>query len=126
MNSIIISGRLTRQPTLSESTNGTKYSKFVVAVKKMKDETDFFTCVAWKEQAETICKYVNKGDQIIINGSMNCRVVESEGKKQYYWELNVNRSEFVTKKEETDTQEQNLGSKDTNFSPIDEDDNLPF
>lgn len=126
MNSIIISGRLTRQPTISESTNGTKYSKFVVAVKKMRDEADFFTCVAWKDQAETICKYVNKGDQVLVNGSMNCRVVDANGKKQYYWELNVYRCEFIGNKEETTTEEPKKDPKQQLYMPIEDDDSLPW
>ena len=39
-------------------------------------ERDFLNCVAWRQSAEIIAKYVNKGDQLFIVGTVQTRSYE--------------------------------------------------
>ena len=73
MNKIILVGRLTKDPELQTTNNGTSLLRFNVACKsKMRDEdgeqkVDFFVCVAWREKAELIHKYCKKGSMLQQN-----------------------------------------------------------
>jgi len=90
-------GRLTRDPELTYTTSGIAMAKFDIAVDrdfKNKEtgekETDFIRCVAWRNQAEFLGKYIQKGRQIAVTGRIQCRSWTNEdGKKNYATEINV-------------------------------------
>ena len=129
MNKITIVGRLTKDVELANTTSGVAYVKFNLASKgNTKDAdgnvlTDFFNCMAWRVQAETLAKFSKKGDLICVSGSMTCKDYEDKsGTKQRFWECNVDSFEFLASK--GDKPQEN---KDTDLQPIDDDDNsLPF
>ena len=75
MNSISISGRLTKDPELRRTQSGTAVCSFSVAVDRpgVKDKTDFIDCVAWDKRAEFVSKYFLKGDPIEVNGVLTRR-----------------------------------------------------
>lgn len=106
MNSIIIKGRLTRDPELkyvSIKGDNKAVCKFSVAVDRTFGEgADFFNCQAWGKTGEIVDKFFTKGKEILISGSMECNPYENkEGKKQYPWQLNVNRIEFCGSKNDS-------------------------
>lgn len=134
MNKITVIGRITKKPTMSLLPSNIPYVRFNVACKsKMKNEngeylTNFFPCVAWREKAENIVKYCDKGDLVFIGGSMNNRPYEKNGQEQSIWELNVEDIEFLTSKEEKAQNGQKNGKNDVpnELTEIEDDDNLPF
>lgn len=127
MNNIVITGRVVRKPTLDTSTQGKKYTKFTVAQNRNKDVANFFSCIAWNEQAEHIAKFVDKGSQVLVLGSMESRKYQAEGKERTLWEIFVSKCEFLSNKfdknEEEPSEEQSLpeGIKEELTS-----DELPF
>jgi len=76
MNKVIIIGRLTADPELRTSQNGTASCRFNVAVnRKFKNQNgeydaDFISCVAFKQTAEFISRYFTKGKMISIEGTL--------------------------------------------------------
>lgn len=76
MNKVIISGRLTADPELRQTQSGVSACRFTVAVnRKFKNdkgefEADFITCVAWRQTAEFVSRYFNKGKMIVIEGCL--------------------------------------------------------
>lgn len=71
MNSIVLIGRLTRDPESRFFESGTNVTKFALAVDKGygKDkEADFFDCEAWGKTAEVVANYCQKGKQVCIQG----------------------------------------------------------
>lgn len=93
-NSIAIHGRIVRDIELKTAANGTKFAKFTVAVDRRGkgdgDKTDFFDCVAFKNSAELIAKYFQKGRPIRLTGSMECDpYTAKDGTKRYPWALKV-------------------------------------
>lgn len=80
MNTIAITGRLTAAPELKTTQTGLSVCSFSLAVKrpKVKDTTDFINCVAWRQSAEYLCQYANKGDLIEVNGSLQSRSYEDK------------------------------------------------
>lgn len=76
MNKVIIIGRLTADPELRTSQNGTASCRFNVAVnRKFKNQngeydSDFISCVAFKQTAEFISRYFTKGKMIALEGTL--------------------------------------------------------
>lgn len=74
LNRILIEGRITKTPELKQTKSGVNYVNISVAVddgKKDNRKTYFFSCTAWKETAERIVKYFQKGSPILIEGKLN-------------------------------------------------------
>ena len=105
INNIVLVGRTTRNIELKENRNRTHYVQFTLAVNRpYKDEkggeqADFIQCVAWNKTAETVAKYVSKGNLIGIEGRLQVRSYENEaGSRQYISEVLVNRLTFLESK----------------------------
>lgn len=80
LNRIIIMGRLTRDPELRYTGNGTAVASFTLAVERdFKDkstgqkETDFIDVVAWRNTGEFVSKYFIKGRQAAVEGRLQMR-----------------------------------------------------
>jgi single-strand DNA-binding protein len=75
LNRVILQGRLTNHPELKHTSTGKEVTDFSIAVesnKKTNGEriTNFFKIEAWNAAAEFICKYFEKGQQIIVEGRL--------------------------------------------------------
>lgn len=104
MNKVELMGRLVNDVELMKG-KSTDYAKFSIAVKrKGKDEVDFIKCTAFGKLAEAIVKYTEKGNRIIVEGSIQIEKYETkEGNKSTTFNVIVNDFYFVdfkTKKEE--------------------------
>lgn len=79
MNSVIILGNTTNSMELKQTQNGKMVTSFSLAVKRpYSDNTDFFNCTAWDKTAETLVKYVGKGDKICVRGYLQTRSWEDQ------------------------------------------------
>jgi single-strand DNA-binding protein len=77
MNKVIITGRLTADPELRQTQSGTATCRFTVACDRRfankqtgQREADFISCLAFKNNAEFISRYFNKGKMIAVEGSL--------------------------------------------------------
>jgi single-strand DNA-binding protein len=82
-------GRLTRDPELRRTGNGTAVTSFTIAVDrdfKSQDgekETDFIDIVAWRTTAEFVSKYFSKGRMAVVTGRLQLRDwTDKEGGKR--------------------------------------------
>ena len=89
LNKIFIMGRLTRDPELRRTQNGTPVAGFALAVDrdyKNADgtkETDFIEVVAWRSSAEFVSKYFTKGRMAVVSGRLQIRNwTDKEGNKR--------------------------------------------
>ena len=132
MNKVIIIGRTTKDIELRTTQGGTSVVEFSIAVKRTfknangENESDFFNCIAFSKLAETISRYVKKGDQVGIEGRLQTRnYTNKEGKKVYVTEIIVENVEFLQSKR---TDEQQPSANGANFVDIDpfSDEGLPF
>ena len=101
LNKVILGGRLTSDPELKTTPQGTSVATFSIAVnRKGKDaQADFINCQAWRGTAEFISKYFTKGSSICITGSIQTRTWEDKnGGKRYATEVNVEEAYFVESK----------------------------
>ena len=79
LNVVVIMGRLVADPELRTTTNGINLARFRIACDRSyarqgeQRQTDFLDVVAWRQQADFVCKYFQKGSLIIIEGSIQSR-----------------------------------------------------
>lgn len=91
LNKVILHGRLTADPEIRSTQNGTAVARFTVAVDRSftnketgEREADFINCQAWKNSAEFVGKYFKKGSLIIVDGNLrNNNYTDQNGVKHY-------------------------------------------
>lgn len=101
LNKIFIMGRLTRDPELRRTNNGTAVASFSLAVDrdyKNADgtkETDFIDVVAWRQSAEFVSKYFSKGRMAVVEGRLQMRDwTDKDGNKRRNAEVVVDNIYF--------------------------------
>lgn len=95
INVVTLVGRLTKEPELRKTQSGTSYVRFTVAVDRMKKEdgADFVQCCAWRQQADFLTQYADKGTMVGITGHINTGSYEDRqtGKKVYTTDVTCDR-----------------------------------
>ena len=134
LNSVILMGRLVADPELRKTPSGLSVSAFRIAVQRThnRDLTDWIDIVAWRQQAEFVTKYFQKGSMIIVEGSIQTRSYEDKnGNKRTAVEVTANQVHFAqskSKESSNEPQQQNfsIGNMD-DYEELDTDDgDLPF
>lgn len=104
MNSVVLSGRLTRDPEIKSGAEN-KVASYTLAVDKGykvnegEPGADFIRCVTFGKNAEFAEKYLHKGIKIIVTGRINTgSYVNSDGVKVYTTDVVVNTHEFCESK----------------------------
>lgn len=102
MNNVSLIGRLTKDVQERRTQNGTPVVSFTLAVdrRKKEDGADFINCIAWDKAAETIAKYVHKGDLFGVTGYIQTRNYEKDGRMNYVTEVVTTSFQFLERKRE--------------------------
>lgn len=114
-------GRLTADPELRQTPQGVSVTRFTIAVNRRfqregGQQADFITCVAWRQTAEFICRYFNKGRMICVEGQIQSRSWEGQdGKRQYAIEVLIDNAEFTASKAESGGNGGSNGAYQSNF-----------
>lgn len=102
LNRVILMGRITQDLDLRQTPNGVSVLTFSIAVDRNfarqgeERQTDFITCVAWRQQAEFISRYFAKGRMIAIEGNLRTRTYDDKnGSKHYVTEVYVDSVSFT-------------------------------
>ena len=138
-NLVVLTGRLTADPELKTTSNGTSVVSFSIAVDRRyrtgeERQTDFINIVAWRSSAEFISKYFKKGSLIGIEGSIQTRkYTDKNGNNRTAFEVVANNVQFVESKRDCSSAP---AGEPTGFSNADvndfadlgdvRDDDLPF
>ncbi|MBE6729556.1 MAG: single-stranded DNA-binding protein [Ruminococcaceae bacterium] len=138
-NLVVLTGRLTADPELKTTPSGVSVTTFSIAVSrryKAGEETqaDFINIVAWRQTAEFITKYFNKGSMIGIEGSIQTRrYTDKEGKSRTIFEVIANNVQFVESKRDSAPAAGEVPASFSNASaneftevPGESDEDLPF
>ena len=155
LNVVAIMGRLVADPELRTTQSGVNTCTFRIACDRNfarqgeQRQADFITIVAWRQQAEFVCKYFQKGSMIAIEGSLQTRQYQDkQGNNRTAVEVVANNISFAGAKaaekpkprdfdEQTDAYTRGAhaaqngaqgypqGSAD-DFAVIDDNDDLPF
>lgn len=101
-NKAILIGRLTAAPELKTTQSGISVASFSIAADRKftprgeEKKADFLNVVAWRQQAEFVCKYFAKGDPIGVEGSIQSRNYEDKsGNKRTAVEIVADSVFFV-------------------------------
>lgn len=89
-NSVILVGRMAADPELKQTASGVSVTSFTVACDRRRNhqECDFIHVVAWRNQAEFVCKYFAKGSPIGVDGSIQTRsYTDRDGNKRTAFEV---------------------------------------
>lgn len=133
LNKIILMGRLTRDPELRKTGNGTAVTSFSLAVDrdyKPQDgerETDFIDVVAWRGTAEFVFKYFSKGRMAVVEGRLQVRDwTDKDGNKRRSTEVLAESVYFGDSKKVSDSDTPTEPSGEFKEVPEDEKGELPF
>lgn len=155
LNKAMLQGRLTADPELRSTPSGVSVTTFALAVnrnfkKDGEQETDFINCVAWRSTAEFVCKYFQKGQQAVVDGSIQNRsYTDKQGNRRTAFEVVVDNIYFAGSKKNDgqtapppapqssansytfpdDFEPQQQGFSQSQYKPtwaVDPDDELPF
>ena len=115
LNKVILGGRLTASPELRQTPSGVMVTSFTIAVNRRfasrsedgqngQPQADFIRVTAWRQQAEFVCRYFQKGSSICVVGSIQTRTWnDQQGNKQYSTDVVADEINFVDAKGEGPT-----------------------
>lgn len=115
MNKVLLIGHVGKTPEIRylETPDHPKVAQFTLATteaRKAKDGTvtkltEWHNIVAWRGVADFVEKYIQKGSQVFIEGSLRTRSWESKGQKVYRTEIIAENLQFVGRKHEDNGQQ---------------------
>ena len=130
LNKVVLCGGLTATPELKQTTSGVSVCSFTLAVnrrfaKEGDQKADFISVIAWRQTAEFITKYFDKGNSICITGSIQTRSwKDSKGENRYATDIVADEAMFVDGKTEAQPSFQQPTAP--KFEDLKTDDDLPF
>ncbi len=142
LNVVALMGRLTADPELRHTQQGTPVVKFSIACERNfarqgeQRQADFIDIVAWRQAAEFVCKYFQKGAMIAIDGSIRVNPYQDKnGNRRNAFEIEASNINFAGSKKENSPSGQHQaaaidpaqypGAND-DFAVIDDSEDLPF
>ena len=115
MNKVLLIGHVGKTPEIRylETPDHPKVAQFTLATteaRKAKDGTvtkltEWHNIVAWRGVADFVEKYIQKGSQVFIEGSLRTRSWESKGQKVYGTEISAENLQFVGRNPEDNGQQ---------------------
>lgn len=129
MNKVILKGRLTATPKLKTTASNIYVTDFSIAVNRRfnKEQTDFINCQAWRQTAEFINKYFDKGQEILVTGELHIEKWDKDGETRYTTRVVVDEVEFCGSKADNKAQTNDAEMKiPEGFEVSDNSDDLPF
>ena len=101
MNKVILIGRLVKDPEIRMTPNNVSVCQFTLAVDRRfksqdgQNTADFINCVAWRNQADFLGKYFQKGSKVVLTGSIQSRsYTDKDNNRRYVTEVVAEDIEF--------------------------------
>lgn len=133
INHVVVVGRLTRKPELKFTSTGTKYTQFSVATqrnfknKSGEYEADFINCLMWRTAAENFVKFTDKGSLVGIEGIIQTRSYDKDGKTVYITEVLAEGFSLLETKKVVEARNNQPVFSSNEAEPIEfSEDDLPF
>lgn len=117
INSVVLTGRLTKDVDLRVTNNGKNVARFTLAVDwnyKSDQQADFFTVSVWGKQAENTATYCHKGALVGVQGHLRSGSYQDKnGQNVYYVDVEADRVQFLDtrSKAQNTSQNSNLGGQ---------------
>lgn len=111
INNVVLVGRLTKEPDLRYTNNGTATASFTLAVNRSfknangDREADFINCVIWRKPAETLANYAHRGTLLGVTGRIQTRNYENQqGQRVYVTEVVAENFQLLESKNSNSSQ----------------------
>lgn len=112
INRSVLTGRLTKDPELRYTGNGTAVCSFSLAVDRQfknqnnEREADFISCVIWRKSAENFANFTHKGLLVGIDGRLSTRNYEDKnGNRVYVTEVVVDNFALLEPRQKNNNQQ---------------------
>lgn len=122
INNVVLVGRLTKDPDLRYTSNGTATATFTLAVNRNftsstgEREADFINCVIWRKSAENLANFAKKGSLIGVTGRIQTRNYENQqGQRVYVTEVVAENFQLLEKRQ--NNQQSGVSNGETNNYP---------
>lgn len=140
MNKVVLIGRLTKDPDLRYTQSGMAVCQFTLAVNKNlskdkkeemkaqnKPTADFPRIIVWGKMGENASRYLKKGSQCAVEGSIQTGMYkDKDGKTVYTTDVLANNIEYLNNYQEKNNQNNNLDDEFfDDFNDV-EDEGIPF
>lgn len=103
MNRVCLIGRLTSKPELRYTTSNIACTNITIAIDRNYGEekkTDFINVVVWRKQAENVCKYLDKGSLVSVEGRLQQNSYEDrDGNRRYKLDVVADNIQFLNTKQ---------------------------
>lgn len=128
INAVMVTGNLTKDPVLRNTSNGTPVANFYIASNRRfrdnagqwREDVCYVGVVAWYKLAESCSEYLRKGSAVLVEGELQSRSLRSsDGVSRNVVEVKAKRIQFLDKnvqleisiEEETELEEINFISE---------------
>ena len=125
MNRVMLIGRLTAKPELRYTNSNIPFARFTIAVNRQFNnqdgnrDADFINVIVWRKQAEVICNYFDKGNQIAIEGRLQTGSYDAQdGSKRYTTDVVLDQFHFIESKSQREAGN-SFSNQTNNVSPYD-------
>ncbi|WP_172369593.1 single-stranded DNA-binding protein [Sporosarcina jiandibaonis] len=105
INSVVLVGRLTKDPELKYTQGGVAVCRFTLAVNRPfknaqgENEADFVNCVTWRKQAENTANFLRKGSLTGLEGRIQTSNFEGkDGNRVFMTEIVADSVQFLEPK----------------------------
>ena len=120
LNRIVLIGRLTRDPELRYTSNGTPVCNFTLAVERNYTnrngdrDVDFINIVTWRGLAENCARHLGKGRLVGVDGSLQIRKSENNNRTYINPEVNADNVRFLDFGNNNGSRNNNQGQSQNN------------
>lgn len=138
INMVALMGRLTFEPEVRTTPSGVSVMRFQIACDRSYQKSgqdrqaDFIDCVAWRQTAEFISRYFQKGSMIAVEGTLQTSsYTDKNGNQRKQVEVLANNVSFCGSKSESGAAGSQANpnyssANNSDFDEIPDDDDLPF
>lgn len=127
MNRAMLVGRLTAKPELRYTASNIPFSRFSIAVNRTftsrdgQREADFINIAVWRNQAENVCKFLDKGSLVAVEGRIQTGSYDDkDGNKRYTMDVVADSVQFLESKAmRENSSNSSTPSSQSNPSPYD-------
>lgn len=115
INRATLIGRLVEDVDLRYTPSGIAAAAFTLAVTRPfanqegVREADFIRCVAWRKTAENVANYTKKGSLIAVDGRIQTRNYEKDGRRVYVTEVVADTVQFLSRPESSNSADKQQG-----------------
>lgn len=137
VNVVVISGNITREPEMRETSSGSCVLNFGVAVNdrvknqttgEWEDRPNFFDCVLFGKRAESLSRFLHKGTMVTVQGRLRWGTWEKDGQKRSKVDIVAEELTFSNRDQQPATQ--SVGGVSlpagTSVEAVYDDEDIPF